>query len=394
MIKNAFKTIVILLFILGLFADTFSNEPFSLTLDPVPKQVNAIRFDPSYYYDSPLKTDQLAARLVKKWHSFGVNTIFYKAYDPIYGAKYRSSYPLNILSDYGKQDLLKYILKSSKKYGISVFAWIPAFQHKAAWETQPNWRVKTEDGADYKPNDYSYFLCPANPQVREWWLGFLEEILENYKDIDGIDIAEPIIQWRGNQCFCDACKNSSTDNGSFSSNRLTETLTASIILTKKYNKKTCITTVSSAFPDGKIYTIDEQRSLTGFNLNGVLNTEFPPDMMCFELMWQQWADLTGNKEIFTPEWTYNATKEIIRQVDGRTTIIAHLEQTSFGDVSVDPFNLSESIRVAKRAGIEHIDIYDTHLLDKKKVGEKLMVRSKMSQPKTFLCAAIRSEIMI
>jgi uncharacterized protein YdaL/uncharacterized lipoprotein YddW (UPF0748 family) len=384
LIKNTVRTTVIVLFILGLVDVICSKERFSLTLDPIPKQINAVRFDPSYYYDSPLKIDQLALSLVENWYTHGVNTIFYKAYDPIYGAKYRSSYQHNILADYGKQDLLKYILKSSKKYGISVFAWIPAFQHKSAWEAQPDWREKLEDGSDYKPNKDSYFLCPANPQVREWWLGFLEEILKSYKNIVGIDVAEPIIRWRSGLCFCDVCKNSSTNNILFSSDGLTETLTAAIRLTKRYHKKACITTVSSAHQDGSIYTVDEQRNLTGFDLNGILNTEYPPDWICFELMWQQWADLTGDKKIFTPDWTFAAAKTVIHQVDGQATIIGHLEQTSFGEISVAPQHLSKSIYAAKRAGLEHIDIYDTHLIDEKKGWEEIEAAFKYVPTKTIL----------
>ncbi len=342
----------------------FAKEEASLSLDPIPNQMNAVRFDPSYYYDSPLKIEQLAKQLAENWHSFGVNTIFYKTYDPIYGAKYKTSYNYNIEADYGKKNLLKHILKACNKKNIRVFAWLPAFQHKAAWEKNPDWRIKSADGTDYKPTEYSYFLCPANPDVRLWWLGFLKDILEHYDDICGIDIAEPIIQWRENRCYCDFCTNTNKNNIDVSSNGLTETLVSSIQLIKQFDKKACVTTVASVAENGRVLSIKEKQHLTGFNLDGILNNSTRPDYVNFEFMWQQWKDFYKTETIFTPEWTEQAVRTICQQVDGKSTIIGHLEKTSFGQTIVDAEKLARSIRVTKNAGIEHIDIYDTHLLDK------------------------------
>ena len=333
-----------------------------LSLDPIPNQINAIRFDPSYYYDSNQKVDKMSETLVKKWKESGINTVYYKAYDPIYGAKYRTSYDLNVEADYGRLDLLKHILRAAKKNDVKVLAWFPAFQHKAAWEKNPNWRIKTNDGRDYRPTKDSYFLCPANPHVRDWWLGLIREILERYEDLDGIDIAEPIINWNGHQCYCDACTKIKGED-LFTSKGLTETLIASVRLIHEYDKKASVTTVVSIHEDGGILSIQDQRDRTGFDLNGILDSKEKPDWLNVELMWQQWAELVQNKDIFTPEWTLGAAKSVKQQIDGRAKVIAHLEMTSFGQTKVDAEKLSRSIYSAKQAGMEHIDIYDSHLLD-------------------------------
>ncbi|UCE06722.1 MAG: DUF2334 domain-containing protein [bacterium] len=370
--KNLYITFTLLLTVIT--HETFARTEVSLGLDPVPNQINAVRFDPSYYYDSPLKIDDMSNELAGKWRNFGVNTIFFKAYDPIYGAKYKTSYDLNIIADYGKQDLLKHMLRACSKNDIQVIAWIPAFQHKAAWEKHPGWRVKSADGTDYKPTDYSYFLCPANPAVRQWWLGFLKDLLKRYKEVDGIDIAEPIINWKGNRCFCNYCRQSSENiaeniHHNITSEGLTETLNSSIKLIHEFNKIACITTVASVHQDGRILTTAEQMNLTGLDLDNILNEKDKPDWINVELMWQQWADKINNEKIFTPEWTKQAAKAIIRQIDDRATVIGHLEMTSFGHQRVDAAELSKSILATKAGGIEHIDLYDTHLIDNENAWE-------------------------
>ncbi|MFC1682793.1 DUF2334 domain-containing protein [Candidatus Zixiibacteriota bacterium] len=330
-------------------------------LDPVHFQINAVRFDPSYYYDSPLTIEEMTDQLAAKWKKHGVSTVFFKAYDPIYGAKYKTSYDLNMTADYGRQDLLKHIIASCSENGIQVFAWLTAFQHRSAWQRHPGWRVKTADGSDYAPTNDSYFLCPAHPDVRRWWLGFIRDILEHYPELAGIDIAEPIIGWETGQCYCGYHAGEGGPNAA--SQGLTETLGAAVKLIHELGRKACVTTVASAHPDGRVYSAAEQMRRTGFDLQGVLEAAHPPDWISVELMWQQWADLFQNDSVFTPEWTRQAARTIVRQVNGRATLIGHLELTSFGDQKVDVDQLSASILEAKAAGIEHVDLYDTHLLD-------------------------------
>jgi uncharacterized protein YdaL len=360
--------IILEIALLAVFAGAPCRADAPAGLDPVQFQINAVRFDPSYYYDSPLMIPDMAEQLAAKWEQHGVNTVFFKVYDPIYGAKYRTSYDLNVEADYGQQDLLKYVLVSCSRRGIRVFAWVPAFQHRSAWEKRPGWRIKSADGSDYIPTADSHFLCPAHPGVRRWWLGFLEDLLERYEGLAGIDIAEPIVTWETNRCYCGHCGAENVtetviDRSHATAAGLTETLSAAVKLIHRFGRQACITTVASVHRDGRLYSPSEQMQRTGFDLHGVLDAVHRPDWISVELMWQQWADLFHNQRTFTPEWTLEAAKTVVRQVNGRATLIGHLELTSFEGQKVSADQLSSSILAAKAAGIEHIDVYDTHLLD-------------------------------
>ncbi len=347
------------LLLILLYQSLFSQN---LGLDPEANQINAVRFDPSYYYDSDLEIKEMAQSLLQAWKSNGINTVFYKVYDPAYGAKYVTDYQFNIMADYGKQDLLSHIINAARETGdMQIIAWIPAFLHKSAWENNPDWRVKNSDGSDYQPNPEDYFLCPANDQVRSWWMGFIKDILDNYPDLDGVDIAEPIVKWNDHRCYGEQCSRS--EDPLYTSKALTKTLNESVELINSYNKLSCITSVVTANANGRLLTIAEQQLKSGFYLDGVLDYKSPPDWINLELMWQQWADYYNAPNIFTPEWTTNAAKTVVKFVDDRATLIAHLEQTSFGQIKVDAEQLNNAIQYSKDAGIEHVDIYDTHLLD-------------------------------
>ncbi|MBN1465110.1 DUF2334 domain-containing protein, partial [candidate division KSB1 bacterium] len=327
----------------------------------MPNQINGVRFDPSYYYDSRDEIQEMAENLIIRWKNAGINTVYYKAYDPIYGAKYRTGYDLNVMADYGKQDLLKHILKSAKRHDLAIIAWIPAFLHKSAWDQHPEWRSKNVDGSDYKPTPDSYYLCAANPHVRAWWLGFVKDILQRYDALAGIDIGEPIIHWNGHQCACAECATS--EDRLHSSKGLTRTLTATSELVHKYDKILSITSVISPTENGRIHAPQEQRLKTGFDLNAVLDSPHKPDWMNLELMWQQWAELHDDSTTFNLNWLAYAAAEIIRQVNARSRVIGHVEITSFGKMHVDAEKLARSIQILKDAGIEHIDIYDTSIMD-------------------------------
>jgi uncharacterized protein YdaL len=334
-----------------------------VSLEPVHNRVNAVRFDPSYYYNSAYSIDELSERLVDTWKNFDVNTVFFKVYDPIYGAKYRTKYEYNIETDYGKMDLLKRILREAQKADIRILAWIPAFQHKQVWEQNPEWRTKLPGGEDYTPTDNSYFLCPAHPEVRTWWLGFIDDIVRHYDGLSGIDIAEPIITWNGSECYCDYCSENLHNRGLSSASGMLETLGASVDLVHKYQKICSVTSVVSVHPDGSVYSGEEQIQRSGFDLEGLLSSAVPPDWINLELMWQQWAAQSGNRDVFNAAWTGRAAKAIIEQVNQRSRLIGHVEFTSFGEDSVSNEDLLEAVVVAKEAGIQNIDIYDTHLMD-------------------------------
>lgn len=340
-----------------------------LSLDPVPESINAIRFDPSYYYNAPERVNVLADKLAQQWRANGVNTVFYKAYDPAYGAKYRSDYDLNVEADYGRQNLLKYVIEACSIRGMQVMAWIPAFQHKGAWEKHPQWRVKNADGSDYRLNNQSYPLCAANPEVRTWWLGFLRDLLDNYPGLAGVDIGEPVVAWQTADCGCASCARQKTASGwnDISALELNKTLLAGFELIHSYKKIACVTSVVSPKADGALYTPAEQRGYTGFDLNALLDSENRPDWISLELMWQQWADLYQNPVLFSPDWIRGAAAIVKNQVAERSRLLAHLELTPFGRQGVSAAQLKQSMQAAKEADVVDIDLYDSHQIDRDEV---------------------------
>jgi len=342
-----------------------SQSPM-LSLDPVPETINAIRFDPSYYYNASERVNVLADNLAQRWQANGVTTVFYKAYDPAYGAKYRTDYDLNVEADYGRQNLLKHMIKACSSRGIQVMAWIPAFQHKAAWDKHPHWRVKNADGSDYRLNDTSYPLCAANPEVRDWWLGFIRDLLDHYPGLAGVDIGEPVVAWQSAYCGCASCARQKTESGwnDVSALGLNKTLLAGFELIHSHKKIACVTSVVSPKADGAVYTPAEQRGYTGFDLNALLDSEQRPDWISLELMWQQWADLYQNPVLFSPNWVKQAAAAVKNQVAERSRLLAHLELTPFGRQGVDASQLQQSMLAAKEANVVDIDLYDSHQIDR------------------------------
>lgn len=167
------------------------------SLFPTLTRTVAIRFDPSYHYTGK-RPGQIAAALGAQWSSAGVTRVLYRAYDPQYGAFYRTEYTYNEMGDFGRFDLLEKILFECHKRDIEVYAWFPVLNHAGAWNAHPEWREKGVSGEDYREEDTGllYPLCTRKPPVRKWWLGFLNDFLVTYPDIDGVDFGEPVVSGR------------------------------------------------------------------------------------------------------------------------------------------------------------------------------------------------------
>jgi hypothetical protein len=294
----------------------------------------------------------------------------------VYGARYRTSYPGNIMEDYGRQDLLGHLLKAAHRRGIKVIAWSYGVQHKQMWEAHPEWRQKTADGRDYKPDPDSYFLCVRNPEVIAWWLGFLDDLLTNYPEADGIDLSESQIDcWGDNACHCQHCRAQFAQAHAgkapatpvwrrFRAEGLTQALLSAYRLAHRYGKETHLTTVFTARRDGALMASRHVRDATGFDLEAVLASPDRPQVVQAELIWQQWAAVYGDHTTFSPEWTCQAVRQAKELVRGRARLIAHVEITDFGAGTLDGPKLGLTVAAAVRGEPYGIDIYDAHLLDK------------------------------
>jgi len=340
------------------------------------ESVRAVRFDAGYYYGRGQSARQLADELVRSWSENGVNLVYFYAYNRVYGARYVTRYSGNIMEDYGRQDLLRHVLTAAHRRGIKVIAWFYGPQHKQMWEAHPEWRTKTPDGKDYKPDPDSYFLCVRNPQVMKWWLGLMDDLLTNYPELDGIDVAECQVDlWGDHACYCDHCRQQFADSHpgapspgpawrQFRADGLTQALHATIRLARSYGKETHVTTVFTARRDGDLMSPASVCDAIGFDLDRLLAGRDRPDVVQAELIWQQWAALYRDQKTFTPEWTCDAVEQARKMVRGRARLIAHVEVSDFGAGPLNGPDLGLTVAAAVRGAPDGIDIYDANMLAK------------------------------
>lgn len=335
--------------------------------------VQGVRFDPSYYYGLKQPLGKFVDSAVGAWQGRGINTVFFKAYDPEYGAVYKTRYPGNAKTDYADKDLLRLFIDACHQRGVRLVAWLPVFEHKGAWEAHPEWRMKAADGSDYLPSPEHHPLCVRQEGFRKWWDGFLADLLGRYPDLDGVDFAEPTIVWKGKEtCFCPVCRKAITPDGrdSFSpaavaerAKGLTDLLLLSSRQVKATGRTSCITFIGTSGPDTELLPFSRQKDLTGIDVDALLDSPDRPQWVSVELMWQQWADTYDNPASFRPDWTQKAVEQALAQIGTRAHLLAHVEITPLGPVEVSPAEFVASVAAARRGGAQSIEFYDTHLAD-------------------------------
>lgn len=339
------------------------------------ESVRSVRFDAGYYYGKGRSARDLAEELVGSWAGKGVNLIYFYAYNRVYGARYRTRYPGNVMEDYGRQDLLGHMIRAAHQRGIKVVAWFYGPQHKQVWETHPEWREQTADGKDYRPTPDAYQLCASNPDVMKWWLGLVDEVLVSYPGLDGVDIAEPQVDTWGDQaCHCAHCRSefAQTYPGAaaagpnwrqFRAAGLTRLLLATSRLAHAHGKESHLTTVFTARKDGGLMSLATVRDATGLDLDAILASPDRPDVVQAELIWQQWAATYHDHATFTPDWTRLAVRQAKEMVGGRARLVAHLEVTDFGTGALNGPQIGTTVAAAVLGEPYGVDIYDAHLLD-------------------------------
>ena len=337
--------------------------------------VRSVRFDAAYYYGRSSSVRQLAEELTEAWAEQGINLVYFYAYNRVYGARYVTHYAGNTMEDFGRQDLLGHVLREAHRRGIKVVAWLQGVQHKPVWESHPGWREKTRDGGDYKPDRDSYFLCVRNPEVMKWWMGFLDDLLTRYPELDGVDLAECQVDlWGDHACYCEHCNGQFAQEHpgaaapgkewrEFRAEGLTRLLLASSRLVHSYGKETHLTTVFTAGQNGKLMASEVVRDAIGFDLEGVLNSPDRPEVIQAELIWQQWAAIYGDRNTFRAEWTQRGVQQAKEMVRGRARLVAHVEVTDFGGGRLDGPGLARTIAAAVQGEPYGVDIYDAHLLE-------------------------------
>jgi uncharacterized protein YdaL len=338
--------------------------------------IQGLRFDPSYYYNINQSAGSFSDSICKFWHSKGINTLFFKAYDPLYGAVYKTSYKYNASTDYAKDDLLKLFIKGCHKNNIKLIVWLPVLEHKGAWDARPDWRLKDGNSKDLIPEKDKYALCFNNPEVKKWWTGFVDDILNRYPEIDGIDLAEPASVWKnGITCECSFCIKESTPSSDERFNERSKNFSAFLLKSfdqiQTRNKTSCLTLTITADRKTEILPFDAQRKISGIDLDSILSSNNKPAWFSCEILWQQWADLYDDPLNFNPEWTERAAAKCLQFIDNRTHCIAHVELTPLGPVNVSPQEFATSIKSARKGGAVSVDFYDAHLADSLNAWESI-----------------------
>jgi hypothetical protein len=336
-----------------------------------------VRFDAGYYYGKASSVQALVKKLVDSWGEKGINVVYFYAYNRIYGARYRTKYQHNIMEDFGRLDLLGELIPAAHARGIKVIAWFYGAQHKQAWEAHPGWREKVQEGGDYRPTADSYFLCVRNPEVRSWWKGFLEDLLDHYPALDGIDMAEAQVDLWGDQaCYCELCRSSFKEQHPgraapgpewrrHRAQALTDFLLATNRLAHSRGAEAHLTTILTANRQGELLSSEVVRDVTGVDLEALLGAgKDRPDVVQAELIWQQWASAYQDKKTFSPAWTERAVQAAHRLIAGRAKLVAHVELTDFGAGSLDAGRLRETVLAALAGRAWGVDIYDTNQLDR------------------------------
>ncbi len=365
------------------------------SLEPRLQRTIAVRFDPSFYYKGQ-RPEKLAAELAERWGAAGVNLVYFRAYDPRYGAFYRTHYDANATGEYGRYDLLGEVIMACHGRGIRVFAWLPVLNHAGAWNAHPDWRAVAADGRPYTDKGLEFPLCARRSAVRAWWRGFVGDLLTHYPALDGIDLAEPVVSWdAGKACHCEECQKAAAAPGRGSapetvrSAPLTALLAETIGQVHAAGQKACVTTLAPAYADGTILPAAEYARLTGFDLDALLRAsrESRPDLLCPEFIWQEMKDrhaANAPAGRFTPQWTRDAVRQWLSRLSEPIEIVAHVEATDFNQARVGPDELAASIRAAIEGGAQGIDVYSTHLIDEKQAWTRVAAACRANPVKRCL----------
>src|SRR5262249_51989999 len=139
------------------------RSPSTASFQPQAERFAGLRFDPAYFYDRGQTARELAAQLVARWHDAGLNAVLFRVYDPAHGASYRTGHAYSRETDYGRQDLLQWMLKEAHSRDMKVYAWLTPIDHAGAWEAKRDWRVLRPGGEPYQAASLPYPLCARHP---------------------------------------------------------------------------------------------------------------------------------------------------------------------------------------------------------------------------------------
>jgi hypothetical protein len=343
---------------------------------PAGKFIKGVTLDPWAYAGSSLSAGELAEKLAERCRRNGVNMVFCYAYNVNQGAAYKTRYHGATISEWGEQDLLRHMLRACHERGIGVVAWMYSGRDRAMWKKHPEWRERTRDGKEYDPLRLhaAYFLCPRNPEVREWYAGLVSDLGRRYPELDGIELCEPVVNWFGDQaCYCQVCNREFASQRpgeppggqawrQFRADGMTGFLSSCMKAISDQGIDSYLMTLSDAWSNGAILSPRRQTEESGLDMEALLDGPHPPDWVNYEIIWQQWAAIYGT-EVFNYQWAEETARRLARRTDGRARVIFHLELTDFGSQHMTPAKVAETIGRVKLAEPSGVECYHCYALD-------------------------------
>ena len=104
----------------------------------------------------------------------------------------------------GADNEVKKLISLCKAGGMKVVGYYSLIFNNRAIEEHPEWEMRRADGTTFRDDGQRYGMCcPNNPEYREFLKGQIDELAENFVDIDGLFFDMPYWEIA---CACDSCR--------------------------------------------------------------------------------------------------------------------------------------------------------------------------------------------
>lgn len=353
-----------------------------------------IRLDPSYFYSSHAgqSAEDIAEDVVTELKQSGVNTLYLYAYNSIYGAYYVTNYSHTAVENgYGLQNIFAAVTNEAEEQGLDVIAVVPLNNFKHAWQANANWRVKQSGNVDYVPLADTYLLSASSADFRNWYGGFIDDLVARHPHIDGIEAVEPTLDYMWNQApdhnasalnlFSTLHPTESIGSAAWKNFRAEQFLNLIAYFNQKVHshaKRSYLVHTWTVQSSGHLYPSNTLKDNTGFDFLGVtkLEGEFKTDVLVVEFIWQQWRSEYGTST-FDPQWIVDIGNECIQAVNsagGHSNLVLHVEISNFngshGSVTPTHAEFQQTLQWAKTLD-KGISVYDYNQIKTKNAFSEL-----------------------
>lgn len=362
--------------------------------------LRGLRVDPAYFGTLYPGVDiqQIAQKVVNEAAAVGTTTLFLYAYSPLHGSFYQTSYPLTeIEDDMGREDAFSHVYTAARAKGLKVIAVIPVNDFKLVWEEHPTWRSKLANGDDYKPFARTHHLSAWHPEFRNWFQGFVNDLLGKFPDLYALEAVEPTVDcfWTGASDYnptATAAYKRRFPNGTLGDANWKKVRALGITeligtMSRAAHAHGIFSAVVQTWPagySGALLSPALIRDQVGFDFDGVLNLKGAEkvDIIIGEFLWQQWAAEYGGS-VFNPAWTKKVSRDFFAFVKNRSWPILHVEISPWhgqkNSVTPSLEEFKETLRSIAGLGLG-IDVYDYSQIENRQAWSVLSEWNTQSTP--------------